>query len=166
MQFTFAECNACDFSYGSLSNSNLTKTSFTACTFIGTDLSDTNATEAVFNGCKLKNVDFSDTRFVKARFLGKSKDDPMILVNCDFSDCKFEEVTFKYVRFINCVFTGSVMLKCKKTDDQLITKQTAGNLFGSGSSSITYHNTFLLVSEKNKKVEKGKCIYRNKPCSR
>ena len=153
MQFTFAECNDCDFSYGSLSSSNLTRTTFTACAFIGTDLSDTNATETVFKNCKLKNVDFSDTRFMKAKFLGESKDDPMILVNCDFSDCKFEEVTFKNVKFINCVFKDSVMLKCKNTNGQLITEQNAKKLFGSDSISITFQNAFLLVKEKIRKYK-------------
>ena len=154
MQFTFAECNDCDFSYSSLSDSNLTKSSFSSCKFIGADLSSTNETETKFENCILKNTDFSDTRFVNAEFFGESPDHPMIIVNCDFTDCKFESVSFRNVIFVNCIFNDCVMIKCKNTDGNFITKCNAEGLFGSDSRSITFFNKKLIIDEDSDRLNK------------
>lgn len=140
MQFTFATCDNTDFSYGSLSDSNMTSTSFSECKFIGADLSQTNATKTRFKNCILLNTDFSDTRFVETQFRGANPDKPMLIVNCDFSGCKFEKVSFKNVSFINCIFTDSIMMKCKNSDGDLIEKDSAEDYFGSDWNSITFYN--------------------------
>lgn len=148
MQFTFAECNNCDLSFGSLSDSNMTGSSFIRCDFIDADLSEVNATKTGFIRCTLENTDFSETRFVEAMFEGESPDNPMKIVNCDFSDCKFEKVSFKNVKIINCNFQDSIMIKCKNSAEQIIDKHNIKEIVTSNekSRSITFFNDRTNIS--------------------
>ena len=110
LQFTFATCQNSNFSFGSMSDSNFTKTRFTNCQFTGIDLSSAIATQTVFADCCLENIDFSDSRFYKTEFIGQQR--PLIIKKCNFTNCKFEQVKFENVIFDDCIYNNTVFAGC------------------------------------------------------
>lgn len=141
LQFTFAKCKDSDFSYSSLSESNLTKSVFSGCTFDGCDLSNLNATQTIFENCKLVRVDFSGTRFVKSCFRWNSeKKQDHIFRNCNFSSCSFEGVQFESVKFIDCLFENAVFVRCTIENKffELLSEQNFSKISNRGSDTIIW----------------------------
>ena len=140
IQFTFAKCLQCDFSFSSFTNANMTKSTFEFCKFNGAWLNDMNATQTKFFNCDIQGVDFKETRFVNAILCGKSSEEPMIIKKCDFTNCKFERVLFENVKFKGCIFEKTVFIDCqiKHVESLYLNKHNFNKISDSKNWSVKY----------------------------